>query len=278
MAFLKTNDKTNEGVELFYNDWGSGPAVVLIHGWPLDSDMWSAQAEFLAQNGRRVITYDRRGFGRSAQPWDGYDYDTLAADLAAVLDVLDVKDATLVGFSMGGGEVARYISKHRTSRVSKAMLVSAVTPYLLKTEDNPTGVDKSVFDEILEGLYHDRPHFLAGFGKKFFGNGMLEHNVSTETLQWALQMAMLGSLRATVECAKAFSATDFRADLAAFNLPTLIIHGTADKTVPIESSARVAVGMIPGARLIEYQGAPHGLHETSKAQLNQDILDFSGPG
>jgi non-heme chloroperoxidase len=155
------------------------------------------------------------------------------------------------------------------------MLISAVTPYLLKTADNPTGVDESVFDKILAGLHEDRPHFLAGFGTMFFGNGILEHNVSTEMLQWTLQVAMLASFRATLECAKAFATTDFRADLTTFNLPTLLIHGTADKTVPIDSSARVAVGLIKGAKLIEYDGAPHGLHVTSEPLLNRDILEFS---
>ena len=270
MSFIKTAD----GTELFYNDWGQGKPVVLIHGWPLDGDMWSDQAVFLADNGCRVIAYDRRGFGRSAQPWHGYDYDTLASDLAALLDQLDVTGATLVGFSMGGGEVARYIGRHGTQRVAKAALVSAVTPYLLKTADNPSGVDQSVFDDILQGLKEDRPHFLSGFGDKFFGNSLLHKKVSTEMLQWALQMAMMGSLRATLECGKAFAMTDFRKDLAAFNLPTLIIHGTDDRTVPIDSSARQAVKLIKGATLIEYDGEPHGLHATAKERLCKDLLAF----
>ena len=270
MAFLKTPDDT----ELFYNDWGQGRPVILVHGWPLDADMWSDQAVFLADNGCRVIAYDRRGFGRSSQPWTGYDYDTLAADLSAVIDHLELESVTLVGFSMGGGEVARYLGAYGSKRISKAALVSSVTPYLLKTADNPAGVDEAVFNDILEGLNNDRPHFLAGFGKKFFGNGLLEKNVSTEMLQWSLQVAMLGSQRATVECAKAFAMTDFRSDMAAFDIPTLIIHGTADETVPIDSSARVAVSMIRGANLIEYHGAPHGLHATAKDRLNRDLLEF----
>jgi pimeloyl-ACP methyl ester carboxylesterase len=270
MGFLTTRD----GTELYYNDWGQGQPVVLIHGWPLNADMWSDQASFLAENGLRVIAYDRRGFGRSAQPWEGYTYDTLAADLAAVLDRLELTRAVLVGFSMGGGEVARYLGQYGSSRVSKAVLVSAVTPYLMKTADNPEGVDKSVFDGIIDGLKNDRPHFLANFGAKFYGNGFLERNVSAEMLQWSLQMAMMGSLRATVECAKAFAATDFRPDMTAFTIPTLVIHGTADETVPIDSAGRVAARLIPHARLLEYDGAPHGLHATAKDRLNQDLLRF----
>lgn len=271
MAFLKTSD----GTELFYNDWGAGQPIILIHGWPLDADMWSDQAVFLAEHGFRVIAYDRRGFGRSSQPWNGYDYDTLAGDLAAIIDGLSIENAVLVGFSMGGGEVARYLSRHGSARVAKAMLISSVTPYLLKTEDNPAGVDSSVFDQIIEGLQQDRPHFLSGFGAKFFGVTLLDHKVSAELLAWTLQVAMMGSLRATLECGKAFAMTDFRPDMAAFDIPTCIIHGTADKTVPIDSSARVAAGMIKGARLIEYEDEPHGLHATAKARLNQDILEFA---
>ena len=271
MPFIKTADGTN----LFYNDWGHGKPIVLIHGWPLDSDMWSDQAVFLAERGRRVIAYDRRGFGRSDQPWSGYDYDTLASDLAAITDQLDLSEATLVGFSMGGGEVARYIGKFGTRRIARAALVSAVTPYLLKTDDNPKGVDQSVFDEMLAGLQHDRPHFLSNFGSKFFGNSLLSKKVSQEMLQWASQMAMMGSLRATLECAKSFATTDFRRDLAAFDIPTLVIHGTADETVPIDSSGRPAAEMIRGARLIEYDGEPHGLHATAKTRLSQDLLDFT---
>ena len=270
MAFLKAAD----GTELFYNDWGTGQPVVLIHGWPLDSDMWSDQAVFLAEHGYRIISYDRRGFGRSSQPWSGYDYDTLAADLAVILDELNLENAVLVGFSMGGGEVARYIGRYGSQRVSKAILISAVTPFLLKTQDNPTGVDQAVFDEIFEGLRTDRPHFLAGFGAKFFGNSLLDKKVSTEMLQWTLQMAMMGSLRATLECGNSFATTDFRPDMAAFDIPTLIIHGTADKTVPIDSSARIAASMIKGCTLLEYEGEPHGLHATSKMRLSQDILEF----
>jgi pimeloyl-ACP methyl ester carboxylesterase len=272
MPYITTPDKTT----LFYNDWGAGQPIILIHGWPLDADMWSDQAVFLAEQGYRVIAYDRRGFGRSSQPWHGYDYDSLAGDLAELIDQLDLTNAVLVGFSMGGGEVARYLSRHGTTRIAKAVLISSVTPYLVKTEDNSAGVDPAVFDHILDGLNQDRPHFLAGFAEIFYGNGLLQKNVSAEMLQNAVNIAMLGSLRATLECAQSFAMTDFRGDMAAFRVPTLIIHGTADKTVPIDSSARMAAQMIPGAKFLEYEGAPHGLHVTANKRLNEDLLAFIG--
>ena len=270
MPFIETADKTT----LFYNDWGSGPPVVLIHGWPLDSDMWEYQSTFLASQGLRVVAYDRRGFGRSGQPWTGYDYDTLADDLKAVMDGLGLDGATLVGFSMGGGEVARYMSRHGGARVAKAVLLAAVTPYLLQAPDNPDGVPRSVFDGIVEGLQKDRPHFLATFGKQFFGAGLLNFNVTAEILQWSLMMAMLGSPKATQDCVRAFSETDFRGDMAAFRVPTLVIHGDGDATVPVDKSGRVAARMIPGAELLEYPSAPHGLFFTEKDRLNQDLLAF----
>lgn len=269
-----TTFTTADGTDIYYNDWGQGPAIVLIHGWPLDADMWSSQALALAAKGNRVIAYDRRGFGRSGQPWSGYDYDTLSDDLAALIDHLGLSDVTLVGFSMGGGEVARYLGRHGAAKVAKAALVSAVTPFLTKTETNPTGVDQSVFDGMIAGLIADRAHFLGDFGPGFYGNTLLRKRVSTEVLQWTQQMAMMGSLRATIECVKTFSATDFRPDMAAFTMPTLIIHGTADTTVPIDSAGRVAARMIAGSKLIEYDDEPHGLTATAADRLNADLLAF----
>jgi len=266
--------KTRDGTMLHYKDWGSGTPVVLIHGWPLDADMWDYQAVPLANQGLRVVEYDRRGFGRSEQPWTGYDYDTLADDLASVMDTLDLQGVTLVGFSMGGGEVARYLSRHGTGRVARAALVSAVTPYLLKTADNPEGVDKSVFDQMVQGLEKDRPHFLAGFGKKFYGAGLLNFTVTDEILQWSLMMALLGSAKATIECVRAFSETDFRPDMAAFTVPTLLIHGGGDETVPAAVSGRRTAKLIRGAKYIEYDGAPHALMFTEKDRLNKDLLAF----
>ncbi len=270
MPFVETADKTT----LFYNDWGSGRPVVLIHGWPLDSDMWEYQSVFLASEGVRVVAYDRRGFGRSSQPWSGYDYDTLADDLKALLDTLDLHDVTLVGFSMGGGEVARYMSRHGGARVAKAVLLAAVTPYLALTSDNPGGVDRGVFDQIIEGLKKDRPSFLATFGKQFFGAGLLNFTVTAEILQWASTMALLASPKATLDCVRAFSETDFRIDLGAFHVPTLVIHGEGDATVPPGKSGQVAAKMIAGSEYKEYPGAPHGLFFTEKDRLNQDLLAF----
>ncbi len=270
MPYIQITDGTN----LFYNDWGTGKPVVLIHGWPLDSDMWEYQSAYLATQGLRCIAYDRRGFGRSDQPWAGYDYDTLADDLASLMDKLDLHDATLVGFSMGGGEVARYLSRHGTARVSRAALISAVTPFLLKTANNEDGVDKSVFDQMVDGLQADRPHFLAGFGKTFFGAGLLNFTVTAEILQWANMMALLGSPKATTDCVRAFSETDFRQDMQAFTMPTLIVHGASDATVPASVSGARAAKMIPAAKYIEYAGAPHALTFTEKDRLNADLLVF----
>ncbi len=271
MPFIAAKD----GTQLHYNDWGSGPPVVLIHGWPLDADMWEYQSVHLAESGFRVITYDRRGFGRSGQPWNGYDYDTLASDLSAVLDALDLSGVTLVGFSMGGGEVVRYISNHGTSRVSRAALVAAVTPFLLKDETNEEGVDRSVFDQMVSGLQADRPGFLTGFGKKLFGAGLLNFAVSNEILQWALTLALRGSPRATLACVRAFSETDFRQDVRALRIPLLIVHGDADSTVPPSVSAERVAAMVPHAELKIYSGAPHGLIYTERDRLNADLAAFA---
>jgi non-heme chloroperoxidase len=263
-----------DGSEIYFKDWGQGPTVVFIHGWPLSADMWEYQASKIASQGFRCIAYDRRGFGRSGQPWIGYDYDTLADDLSALIKALDLDDVTLVGFSMGGGEVARYMSRHGGQRVRKCVLVGAITPFLLKTSDNPDGVDVGVFDEMIALLERDRPAFLAGFGKKFFGAGVVNLSISNELLDWAQTIALQASPAASIACVKAFAQTDFRPDMNAFKVPTLIIHGDADQSVPIEASARRTVKLIKGARLIEYGGAPHGLFYSEKDRLNADLVDF----
>ncbi|WP_102959535.1 alpha/beta fold hydrolase [Mangrovicella endophytica] len=272
MPFITTRD----GTEIFYKDWGSGPPIVLIHGWPVNADMWEYQAVPLAERGFRVIAYDRRGFGRSSQPFSGYDYDTLTDDLATVLETLDLEAATLVGFSMGGGEVARYMSRYGSGRVKKAVLVAAVTPYLVKADDNPEGVDWSVFQEMLDGLTSDRPNFLATFGKQFYGAGLLNFQISNELLEWSGDLALQASPKATLDCVHAFARTDFRADMKAFDVPTLVIHGTSDATVPFESAGQRAAAMIPNATLKVYEGAPHGLFFTEKARLTDDIAAFAG--
>ena len=266
--------QAKDGTELHYYDWGTGTPVVLIHGWPLHSASWEYQASFLAENGYRVIAYDRRGFGRSGWPFTGYDYDTLAADLATILETLDLRDATLAGFSMGGGEVARYIASYRAERVSKAVLIGAVTPFLLQTPDNPDGVPGSVFDGIVDALKKDRADFLQNFWPKFYGRTLVHKAVSDPFLEFTQSMAMTGSPVATIELVRSWSATDFRADLAQFTIPTLVIHGTGDATVPIDLSARRAAALIPNAQLLEYEGEPHGLTATAPDRLNADLLTF----
>ena len=230
----------------------------------------------LVRSGLRTIAADRRGFGRSGQPAGSYGYDVLADDVSALLEALDLRDVTLVGFSMGGGEVVRYLSRHGSARVSRAMLVSAVTPFLLRTQDNPDGVERGVFDAMVEQLQADRPHFLASFGKAFFGAGLLSSPVSSELLEWCRDLALQASPLATLECVRSFSETDFRADLAAVRIPTLVIHGTSDSTVPLDVSGRRTAASIAGARLVEYEGAPHGLFHTEKNRLTADLLDFIG--
>jgi non-heme chloroperoxidase len=272
MPYVTAADET----ELYVKEWGpsDGRPVILIHGWPLNADSWDDVALGLANAGFRAIAYDRRGFGRSDQPWEGYNYDTLADDLAAVIEQCDADDAAIVGFSMGGGEVARYLLKHGTGSVRQAALISSVVPFMLKTDDNPHGVDPSVFDGMTEGMKDDRAAFMQTFAKGFFGVGFLTSPVSDAVLDAFFQSAMMAGLHPTLACAKAFAMTDFRADTAAFTIPTLIIHGTSDQTVPIDSSAREAAKLISHARLVEYDGAPHGVLVTHKADVLRDLLAF----
>ena len=270
--------KTRDGIDLYVKEWGEGRPVILTHGWPLDADMWDAQAMALAENGFRAIAYDRRGFGRSDQPWSGYDYDTLADDLAEVMAAASVtQDATIVGFSMGGGEIARYMSRHDGKGVIAAGLVSSVVPYMLQTDDNPGGVPAKMFEQIKDGIKEDRARFFRHtFAPQFFGVGWVTSPVSDDVLDHATATAMMAGLKPTLACVDAFGKTDFRPDLAAFDVPTLIIHGTADKTVPIETSARAAARVIPGSQLVEYDGEPHGLNVTASDRLTKDLLTFLG--
>lgn len=265
---------TNDGTGLFVKEQGTGRPVLMIHGWPLQADTFDDLGLALAEAGLRAIAYDRRGFGRSDQPASGYDYDTLADDLAMIMDELDLTDCTLIGFSMGGGEVARYLSRHGARRVRDTILISAVVPYMLKTDDNTEGVAQETFSAIARNIKGDRPHFWAGFFKDFYGVGMLAKPVSDEVLYWNNHMAMQGGLKATLDCAAAFGTTDFRPDMASFVVPTLIIHGTADKTVPIATTARAAAKAIPNAILKEYQGAAHGLLATHKEEIQRDVMAF----
>ena len=267
--------KARDGTHLYYKDWGKGAPVVLLHGWPLTGDTFDDVALELAERGCRAIIPDRRGFGRSDQPWDGYDYDTFADDVAAVLNHAEITEpAALVGFSMGGGEVARFLSRQGAQRVSKAVLISAVVPSMLKTDDNPNGVPQATFDEMTAGMKKDRAHFFTGFFKDFFGVGALSSPVSDEVLDDAMRQTLMAGLRPTLAAAKAFATTDFRPDLASFTVPTLVIHGTADKTVPIDATGRVVAAKVPGAKLIEYDGSAHGLFATDKQRLIDDLVGF----
>ena len=267
--------EASDGTQLYVKTWGSGPPVVLIHGWPLSADSWDPVSHALAEAGYCAIAYDRRGFGRSDQPSGGYDYNTFADDLAAVMEKFtDGNDAALVGFSMGGGEVARYMSRHGGKGVSHAVLVSSVVPYMLKTDDNPEGVPQDTFDQMTHGMVEDRAHFMRGFLKEFFGIGWIEKPVSSEVVDHAWAMAMQGGLRPTLLAAQAFATTDFRPDLASFTVPTLVIHGTADKTVPIDATGRVVAQAVPNAQLLEYPGEPHGVFATQTERLTADLLAF----
>jgi len=268
--------KTAEDTSLYVKVWGSGRPIIFIHGWPLSADSWDDQAMAVAAAGFQAIAYDRRGFGRSSQPWTGYDYNTLSDDLAAVIQETGAKDATLVGFSMGGGEVARYMSRHGGKSVVQAALISSVVPFMLKTDDNPDGTDQSVFADIADNIKTDRATFFGTFVKQFFGVSLVSHPVSQENLDWARAIAMQASLKATLDCATSFSTTDFRPELAAFRVPTLIVHGTGDKTVPIDAAGRAAAKGIAQSTLLEYDGAPHGLFATHKDQLTRDLLNFVG--
>ena len=274
MPFINSSQNNNEPVKIYYEDLGKGKPVVFIHGWPLSGSMWEYQLTQLPQQGFRCIVYDRRGFGKSDRPFTGYDYDTLAGDLKSLLDELDLNDVTLVGFSMGGGEIAKYFGLYNGARVSKAVLVSAVVPYMLQTDSNPDGVPQEVFNDMAQAMQDDRPSFLEGFNKDFYGAGLLNHPVSEAYLNSALNKAMDASPIATIECAKSFSSTDFRQDVLKINVPTLIIHGDEDKTVPIKATGEQSAKLISGAVFKVYEGAPHGLWFTEKEKLNQDLIDF----
>jgi non-heme chloroperoxidase len=269
---------TRDGVSLYVKDWGKGRPVILLHGWPLSADTFDHLAMAIADAGMRAIAYDRRGFGRSGQPWGGYDYDTLATDLADVIQQTDARGAALVGFSMGGGEVVRYLARFRDHTVSQAVLIGSVVPYMLQTPDNPKGVPQAVFDEMAEGITADRAKFWAGFFPQFYGTGLVRHPVSGEVIEWSRQVAMQASLKATLGCARAFATTDFRPDLKAVTVPTLIIHGTDDVTVPIDVSSRQAAAGIAGSVLKEYDGGPHGLLASHQTEIRNDVLAFLRAG
>ncbi|NTF98258.1 alpha/beta fold hydrolase [Rhizobium rhizogenes] len=266
---------TDDGTQIYYKDWGTGPAVVFCHGYPLSSDAWENQMFFLVQHGFRVIAHDRRGFGRSSQPAQGYDYDTFADDLAALLDALDVRDAVLVGHSMGGGEVARYLARHGEDRVKKVALVAAVTPFLLKTADNPNGVPKEFFDTFRSAVVSDRSQWNRDVSMPYYNFNRPKAKVSEGVREEYWRQGQATGMMAAYHALGAFSETDFRTDLKKISVPTLVVHGSDDQIVPIEISGKIVMNYLKNATLKVYDGGSHGLIVTEKEKLNGDLLEFA---
>ena len=265
---------TKDGTQIYYKDWGKGPVVTFSHGWPLNSDAWDNQMFFLAQNGFRVVAHDRRGHGRSSQTFWGNDMDSYADDLAAVIEALDLKDVTLVGHSTGGGEVVRYIGRHGSKRVAKAVLIGAVPPIMLESDTNPEGLAIDVFDKLRRDILKDRSQFYKDLAKPFYGANIPNAKVSQGLLDQFWLWSMQTGLKNAYECIKAFSETDFNEDLKKIDIPTLIMHGEDDQIVPIKDSAVKSAKIIKDAKKIYYPGAPHGLTATHQDQINADLLSF----
>lgn len=274
MNFIPVGKENAKDILLYYKDWGKGRPIVFSHGWPLSADAWEDQMLFLSSHGFRCIAHDRRGHGRSSQPWDGNDMDTYADDLAVLIDKLDLKDAILIGHSTGGGEVARYIGRHGTNRVAKAVLIGAVPPLMLKTENNPGGLPMDAFDKIRDGVLADRSQFFKDLTTPFYGANRSDSKVSQGLRDSFWLQGMQAGFKAIYDCIKAFSESDFTEDLKKFNIPTLILHGDDDQIVPIGASAQLSSKLVKNAQLKVYKGASHGLCSTHKDQVNADLLDF----
>ena len=278
MPYINVGKENSGTIDLYYEDHGTGKPVILIHGWPLSGRSWEKQLPVLLDAGYRVITYDRRGFGDSSKPTFGYDYDTFAEDLHKLVTELDLRDAALVGFSMGGGEVARYLGSYGSERVSKAVFIAAVPPFLLKTSDNPDGVDGSVFDGIKKAIAADRPAFLSQFLSNFYNIDILGGKlISDQVVQLSWNIAAGASPKGTLDCVQAW-VTDFRKDLPRIDVPTLVIHGDADRILPLAATAKRTHEGVKGSRLVVVEGGPHGLTWTHAQQVNRDLLEFLGQG
>ena len=274
MPYVTVGKENSGNIDLYYEDHGAGRPVVLIHGWPLSSKSWEKQVPALIDAGYRVVAYDRRGFGNSAKPAFGYDYDTLADDLHKLMTELDLTGATLVGFSMGGGEVARYLGTYGSDRVDSAVFISAIPPFLLKTSENPEGVDGSVFDGVMESIIADRPAFLSGFFPEFYNVDVLGGDrISDEVVRFSWNIAATASPRGTLDCVSAWL-TDFRGDLRSIDVPVLVIHGDADRIVPFAASGKRIPGLIRESRLVVVEGGPHGIIWTHAGRVNRELLDF----
>lgn len=274
MGLINVDEENSSPIDLYFEDLGEGEPVVLVHGWPLSSASWEKQTAALLEAGYRVIRYDRRGFGQSDKPSTGYDYDTLASDLDILLTELDLSDVTLVGFSMGGGELARYVGTEGTDRVSKLVFISSIAPFLLKTDDNPAGVDRSVFTEIETAIQSDRPAFLQGFLQTFYNfDDLGGSKISQAVLDANWAVAVQASPKATLDCVGAWL-EDFREDVGGIDVPTLIIHGTKDQIVPIDASGGRMPDLIEGATLVRVEGGPHGILWTHADEVNAALLDF----